>query len=48
MTSIVEEARAAVADLYGAASADEIHFGPNMTTLTFHLSRSIGAALARR
>jgi cysteine desulfurase family protein (TIGR01976 family) len=44
--AIVEEARAAVADLYGAASADEIHFGPNMTTLTFHLSRAIGAALA--
>ncbi len=44
--AIVESAREAVADLYGAASPDEIHFGPNMTTLTFHLSRSIGAALS--
>jgi cysteine desulfurase family protein (TIGR01976 family) len=40
------EAHAAVADLVGAASADEIKFGANMTSLTFHLSRSIGAMLA--
>lgn len=39
-------AHAAVADLLGAASPDEIKFGANMTTLTFHLSRSIGARLA--
>lgn len=44
--AIVEEARRAVADLYGARDAGEIKFGPNMTTLTFHLSRAIGAALA--
>jgi cysteine desulfurase family protein (TIGR01976 family) len=40
------EAHAAVADFLGAASADEIKFGANMTTLTFHLSRSIGATFA--
>jgi cysteine desulfurase family protein (TIGR01976 family) len=44
--AIVREARAAVADLYGADSPDEIKFGYNMTTLTFHLSRSVGARLA--
>lgn len=41
----VAAAREALADLYGAGSAGEIRFGYNMTTLTFHLSRSIGAAL---
>ncbi len=45
--SIVAGAHEAVADLYGAASPDEIKFGANMTTLTFHLSRSIGATLGR-
>jgi selenocysteine lyase/cysteine desulfurase len=42
--AIVDEAHAAVGDLLGV-DADEITFGPNMTTLTFHISRSIGAAL---
>jgi cysteine desulfurase family protein (TIGR01976 family) len=42
--AIVDEAHGAVADLLGV-DADEIIFGPNMTTLTFHMSRSIGAAL---
>ncbi|HEY8799245.1 MAG TPA: aminotransferase class V-fold PLP-dependent enzyme [Candidatus Limnocylindrales bacterium] len=37
------DGHAAVADFVGAASADEIKFGANMTTLTFHLSRSLGA-----
>lgn len=37
------EAHAAMADLLGAGSAREIVFGPNMTTLTFHVSRSIAA-----
>jgi cysteine desulfurase family protein (TIGR01976 family) len=41
--AMAAEAHRAVADLLGAASGDEIVFGPNMTTLTFHLSRSIGA-----
>lgn len=40
---MTDEAHAAVADLLGAASPDEIVFGANMTTLTFHVSRSIGA-----
>jgi len=35
----------AVADLLGAAFPNEVKFGANMTTLTFHLSRSIGALL---
>ena len=39
------DAHAAVADLVGAASPDEIKFGANMTTLTFHLSRSLGATM---
>ena len=43
--AIVEAARAAMADFVGAASSDEIAFGANMTTLTFHASRSIGATL---
>jgi cysteine desulfurase family protein (TIGR01976 family) len=39
------EAHAALADLVGAASPDEISFGANMTTLTLHLSRSITATM---
>lgn len=38
-------AREAFADFLGAGSAREIVFGNNMTTLTFHLSRSIGREL---
>lgn len=41
----VESARAAVADLLGAARADEVVFGPNMTTLTFALARALGRRL---
>lgn len=44
--ALTAEAHAAVADLVGAASPEEIKFGANMTTLTFHISRSIGATLA--
>ena len=44
--AIVAEAHAALSDLLNAASAEEIKFGYNMTTLTFHVSRSIGATLA--
>jgi cysteine desulfurase family protein (TIGR01976 family) len=40
------EAHQAMADMLGAASADEIKFGANMTSLTFHMSRSIGATMA--
>jgi len=39
---ILHEARVAMADLLNAASTDEIVFGPNMTTLTFALSRALG------
>src|SRR5437667_3148405 len=37
---ILASAHAAMADLLNAPSADEIVFGANMTTLTFHLSRA--------
>jgi cysteine desulfurase family protein (TIGR01976 family) len=40
--AIVDDAHAAIADLLGV-DADEITLGPNMTTLTFHVSRSIVA-----
>jgi len=43
--AMVDEAHAAVADLLGAASPDEIKFGYNMSTLTLHIGRSIGATL---
>jgi selenocysteine lyase/cysteine desulfurase len=42
---LVDEAHAAMADLLGAASPVEIVFGQNMTTLTFHISRSIARNL---
>ncbi|HUQ44422.1 MAG TPA: cysteine desulfurase-like protein [Candidatus Limnocylindria bacterium] len=42
--AISDEAHAAVADLLGV-DPDEITLGPNMTTLTFHLSRSIAASM---
>ncbi len=38
---VLAEAHQAMADFYNAASADEIVFGANMTTLTLHISRSI-------
>jgi cysteine desulfurase family protein (TIGR01976 family) len=44
--AIVAEAHAALADLVGAASPDEIKVGANMTTLTLHVSRSIAGAMA--
>ena len=40
--AVVAGARQAMADFLGAASPDEIVFGQNMTSITFHLSRSIG------
>jgi cysteine desulfurase family protein (TIGR01976 family) len=43
--AIVESAHEAVADLLGAADPGEIAFGQNMTSLTFHASRTIGAVL---
>ncbi len=41
----VLEARHALADLVHARAPEEIVFGPNMTTLTFHVSRSVGQLL---
>ena len=45
--AIVEDAHQAVADLINAPSRDEVVFGANMTTLTLHLSRSIGRCFSR-
>src|SRR5215207_4796460 len=39
--AIVHEAHRAIAEFVNAPSADEIVFGQNMTSLTFHLSRSL-------
>jgi cysteine desulfurase family protein (TIGR01976 family) len=41
--AMLHEAHCAMADLVGAADADEIAFGANMTSLTFALSRSLAA-----
>ncbi len=43
--SMLAEARAAMADFLHCA-ADEIVFGPNMTTLTYMISRALARALA--
>ncbi len=43
--AVVLSAREAMADFINAPSADEIIFGQNMTTMTLHLSRSIGRLL---
>jgi cysteine desulfurase family protein (TIGR01976 family) len=43
---VIAEAHQAMADMLGAADPHEIKFGPNMTTLTFHISRSIVATMA--
>jgi cysteine desulfurase family protein (TIGR01976 family) len=40
-TELVGDAHAAVADMVNAASPDEIVFGPNMTTLTFMMTRAL-------
>lgn len=39
---VMSSARSAMADLLNAPSSDEIMFGQNMTTITMHVSRSIG------
>jgi cysteine desulfurase family protein (TIGR01976 family) len=39
---MVTQARGAMADFLNAPSPDEVVFGPNMTTLTFNVSRAIG------
>jgi cysteine desulfurase family protein (TIGR01976 family) len=43
--ALLDETHAAVADLLNATDPREIVFGPNMTTLTFALSRAIGRTL---
>src|SRR2546430_9980783 len=42
--AVIDAARAAMADFLGC-DPDEIVFGPNMTTLTYAMSRAIGHAL---
>lgn len=42
---IMHAAREAMSDFFNAASAQQIIFGANMTTLTFHISRCIGRTL---
>jgi cysteine desulfurase family protein (TIGR01976 family) len=42
--AMIASARAAMADFFNCA-ADELFFGPNMTTLTFALARAIGREL---
>jgi len=42
---VVSQARQASADFLNASRPEEIIFGPNMTTLTLHLSRSIAKTL---
>ncbi|MBZ5649539.1 MAG: cysteine desulfurase-like protein [Acidobacteriia bacterium] len=42
--AVIANARAAMADFFGCEK-DEVAFGPNMTTLTFAISRSIGREL---
>ncbi len=43
--AVLDEARQAVADFLNAARPEEIVFGPNMTTLTFGLSRALAREL---
>ena len=42
--AVIDDARAAIADFLGC-DPDEIVFGPNMTTLTYAMSRAIGREL---
>ncbi len=41
LDEVIAASRSALADLLGGRP-DEIVFGPNMTTLTFHLARALG------
>ncbi|MER9948826.1 cysteine desulfurase-like protein [Mesorhizobium sp. M0047] len=43
--TVVDEAHQAMADFLGAASPEEIIIGANMTTLTYHISRTLGRAM---
>jgi cysteine desulfurase family protein (TIGR01976 family) len=44
--ALTAQARSAAADFLNARRPEEVVFGPNMTTLTFQLSRSLGQRLA--
>ena len=44
---ILEEFHQSMADFLNATSSEEIIFGQNMTTLTLHISRSIGRLLSK-
>ncbi|HJS28525.1 MAG TPA: cysteine desulfurase-like protein [Anaerolineales bacterium] len=46
--ALLQESRQAMADFLNAARAEEIVFGPNMTSLTFSLSRALAQKLGRR
>ena len=46
-SEIINAARGAMADFLNAPLSEEIVFGQNMTTITFHLSRSIGCLLEK-
>ena len=43
--AIIRETHAAIADFLGAAAPDEIKLGQNMSSLTLHVGRCIGATL---
>ncbi|MEJ2758138.1 MAG: cysteine desulfurase-like protein [Anaerolineales bacterium] len=43
--AVVHDARTAAAEFLGASRPEEVVFGPNMTTLTLHISRSIATVL---
>ena len=43
--AIIQKARSAMAEFLNAGGPDEIIFGQNMTSLTFHLSRSLARRL---
>ncbi|MCZ8545295.1 cysteine desulfurase-like protein [Mesorhizobium qingshengii] len=43
--AVVDEAHQAMADFLGAASPEEIIIGANMTTLTYHMSRTLGRTM---
>ncbi|TJU96326.1 MAG: cysteine desulfurase-like protein [Mesorhizobium sp.] len=42
---VVDDAHQAMADFLGAESREEIIIGANMTTLTYHMSRTLGRAM---
>jgi cysteine desulfurase family protein (TIGR01976 family) len=43
--AVVDEAHQAMADFLGAKSPEEIIIGANMTTLTYHMSRTLGRTM---